>query len=564
MHAVEFQNAIRVNHRGFLKTSQKRFVLLHNQTDSLAFTVFSIRDVEKIPEFTGLMEVSSLSDGSVCYVGDFSSIEEDGDYFIQAGGYTSRQFVIYDRVYDTCLRMMLEFFTWQRCGHDLGWNGKCHTDDGYIFETGEHVDLSGGYHQSCDLRKSPAGLSIGVLAMLRFVMKDSSAWGKHLAVDEAAWACDYFVKTIQGNGAMYNTLSAPFGWEGRVFYQSPAPSSAQWNTTSILATGYLLFKDTDSERANRYLCAAIRSWDFMTGPNRPTGAYQHPAVPPRGMDPDHFYQQCSKNSTADLGYQVQVSCDMYRATGDEKYLTYLRKVLPDFMQNMGHGSLAHLLFWNDSSGRTVMASGSYAWLPGGLIALCDAYELLGNYHNLKNFLQTIADAICTQAETNVWRNLRPLLTDADLDVPNGHPVPGCPPPTLRQSAQDLSYYATTCSGIRCYCRTMEITTISTSSVFGIFLARTAKLLNCSRYLGIAQSVLDQMLGANNLDSSHIRAIGYNHAQHKAFGQFFPSTPFLPGAIGTPYSSIDVYKTQSEYDMPVVGMAMYLISEIIDQ
>lgn len=561
---VEFQNAIRVNHRGFLTTGQKRFVLLHNKTESLAFTVFAIRDVENIPEFTGIMEVSHLSDGSVCFTGDFSSIVEDGDYFIQAGGYTSRQFVIYNGTYDTCLRMMLEFFTWQRCGHDLGWNGKCHTDDGYIYETGGHVDLSGGYHQSCDLRKSPAGVSIGVLAMLRFVMKDTSAWGKHLAIDEAKWACDYFVKTIQDNGAMYNTLNAPFGWEGRLFYQSPAPSSAQWNTTSILATGYLFFKDKDAARANRYLCAAIRSWNFMTGSQRPAGIYQHPAIPPRGMDPDYFYQQCSKNSTADFGYQIQVSCDMYRATGNDEYLTYLRSALQAFLQNMGHGALAHLLFWNDGSGRTVMGSGSYAWLPGGLIALCDAYELLGNFHNLQNCLRTIADAICAQAETNVWRNIRPLLTDADLDVPNGHPVPGCTPPTLRQTAKDISYYATTDSGMRCFRRTMEITSSAILSVYGIFLARTAKLLSCNRYMAIAQSALDQILGTNALDSSLIRAIGYNHAQHKAFGQFFPSTPFLPGAIGTPYYSIDVYKTQSEYDMPCVGMVMYLISEIVDR
>jgi hypothetical protein len=171
MTKPEFQNAIRINHRGFLKESQKRFVLVENQTGSDDFSVFLIDDVREIKVFEGKM-TAVLEDGITYYVGDFSSVTKNGDYFVLAGGYKSRQFVIYDGVYDICQRIMLEYFKYQRCGHPLGWNGACHLDAGYIKETGERVDLSGGYHQSCDLRKSPGGVSIGVLAMLRFAMKD--------------------------------------------------------------------------------------------------------------------------------------------------------------------------------------------------------------------------------------------------------------------------------------------------------------------------------------------------------------------------------------------------------
>jgi hypothetical protein len=242
------QSPIRVNHRGFVKNSVKRFILVENATQDDTFCVYLVDNVQEIKVLEGKM--NRVFEGEHTYfVGDFSSITREGDYYIVAGGVQSRQFVIYDGAYDACLRIMLGYFTHQRCGHALGWNGACHLDDGYIKETGESIDLRGGYHQSCDLRKSPGGVSIGVLEMLRFAERDKSEWGELLTVDEARWALEYYIKTIQENGAMYNTLNAPFGWEPRIFYKSPAPSSAQWNVTSILALGYMYLKDTDKDSA---------------------------------------------------------------------------------------------------------------------------------------------------------------------------------------------------------------------------------------------------------------------------------------------------------------------------
>ena len=81
------------------------------------------------------------------------------------------------------------------------------------------------------------------------------------------------------------------------------------------------------------------------------------------------------------------------------------------------------------------------------------------------------------------------------------------------------------------------------------------------YLEYAQSIADALLGANILDSSHIHGVGFNHCQHKSYGQFFPSTPFIPGAVGVEYSSLDPHSSSSEFDMPCVGLSMYLLSEI---
>ncbi len=546
MEKCEFQNAIRVNHRGFLKKSQKRFILTENKTESETFSVFLIDDVKEIKVFDGKM-TSFCENGRTFYEGDFSSVTDNGDYFIVAGGVRSRQFVIYDGAYDICNRIMLEYFTYQRCGHLLGWNGKCHTDDGYIKETGERVDLSGGYHQSCDLRKSPGGVSIGVLGMLRFALKDKSEWGNILVADEARWALEYFIKTIQENGVMYNTLNSPFGWEGREFYKSGAPSSAQWNTTSILTLGYMYFKNKDEKFAQRCLEKALLSYDYMMSDNRPNEVYKHPEKYPFGMDPDAFYEQCRPNSTSDLAYQITASADLYRATGEEKYIENIKNCLPRVQNSLKNG---FVLTRQDDKEKTVSASCSYCWLMSGLLSLLDAYEILGDFCGLEEKLTLALDSACDFADKSVWRTFEKLYSDADLSIVDGHLNM-----TRKDSIGDLVAYKDF------YYSQSEVFEPSYACYMGIFLARGSKLLANDKYMRYAQFVVDNLLGANVLDSSHIRSIGYNNPQHHAYGQFFPSTPFIPGAVGVGYKTIDVYKNSSEYDMPCVGISMYLLSEI---
>ena len=537
------QSPIRVNHRGFLKNSAKRFVLVENATQDDTFCVYLVDNVQAIKAFEGKME--RVCEGEHTYfTGDFSSITKEGDYFIVAGGAQSRQFVIYDGAYDSCLRTMLGYFTYQRCGHALGWNGACHLDDGYIKETGERVDLRGGYHQSCDLRKSPGGVSIGVLEMLRFAERDTSQWGEILTVDETRFALEYYLKVIQQNGAMYNTLNDPLGWEGRIFYKSPAPSSAQWNVTCALAIGYRLFKGRDDDFATKCLETAHRSWDFLMGEERPRGVYTHPDKYQMGMDPDFFYNQCQKDSVADTAYQIVTASELYRSTDKELYLDVIKERTPKILD-----ALDGFLLKRDLSGRLVSASCSYSWLCGGLFALCDAYELLGDVCGLKNALTSALDSLCAYADKSVWRSVQLLFSNADLDTPCGHENK-----TRRESMPRLLPYK------EYFYSADELFEPSFSCYLGVFLARGARLLESEKYMAYAQSIADSLLGANQLDSSRVHAIGYNQAQFCAYGQFFPSTPFIPGAVGTGYSSVNPSNHHcAEFDMPCVGLSMHLLS-----
>ena len=546
MNQGKLQNDIRINHRGFLTGSPKRFVLVNYEGENLDFSVCVTENVEERVVFSGKMQRVEENE-EVYFVGDFFELRENGDYHILAGGKRSRQFVIYDGAYDICKRMLLEYFTYQRCGHALGWAGECHLDDGYIAETGEHVDLSGGYHQSCDLRKSPGGVSIGVNAMLRFAVKDESAWGKILVRDEAKWALEYFIKTIQQNGAMYNTLNSPFGWQGRVFYKSPAPSSAQWNVTSCLALGYEYFRKKDGEFAKRCLDTAKRSFDFLMGESRPSGVYTHPDKYPLGMDPDFFYEQCVKDSTADLCYQILACADMYRQTDGKEYLEHIKKCLPSVLCEIKDG---FVLMRREAKGRTVSGTCSYSWLMGGLLSLIEAYELIGDECGLEKKLTDALSELCTFAKKSVWRRMERTLSLDDIDVVDGHEGK-----TKREMMGEVSEF----NGY--FYSPREQFEPSYACYIGIFLAKGARAFGNSEYLAQAQAILDQLLGGDELDSSRVRGIGFNSVQHYSYGQFFPSTPFIPGAVGVGYSAFDTENAGSEYDMPCVGLAMYLISEI---
>lgn len=83
---------------------------------------------------------------------------------------------------------------------------------------------------------------------------------------------------------------------------------------------------------------------------------------------------------------------------------------------------------------------------------------------------------------------------------------------------------------------------------------------------MAQRQLDWVMGCNPFDASAIEGVGYNQPLRGLFGEFFPSTPQIPGAvsIGFQFASFDpnLYGNcgPNEYDMPVVGNVLWVIAE----
>ena len=84
---------------------------------------------------------------------------------------------------------------------------------------------------------------------------------------------------------------------------------------------------------------------------------------------------------------------------------------------------------------------------------------------------------------------------------------------------------------------------------GVVLMEGWRLFNDRACLIAAQRGLDWDLGVNRHEQSFVNGVGRNTQPHEVFGQFFPSTPFIPGAV--------VHRMDGEYNLPNAGILLLL-------
>jgi hypothetical protein len=100
----------------------------------------------------------------------------------------------------------------------------------------------------------------------------------------------------------------------------------------------------------------------------------------------------------------------------------------------------------------------------------------------------------------------------------------------------------------------------------LFLNRAAEITGDKTFRAVAQRQLDWVMGCNPFDASAIEGVGYNQPLRAQFGEFFPPTPQIPGAVGIgfQYRSFDPNQYghcgANEYDMPVVGNVLWVMAE----
>jgi hypothetical protein len=99
----------------------------------------------------------------------------------------------------------------------------------------------------------------------------------------------------------------------------------------------------------------------------------------------------------------------------------------------------------------------------------------------------------------------------------------------------------------------------------LFLNRAAEITGNVSYRTVAQRQLDWVMGCNPYDASAIEGVGYNQPLRGIFGEFFPPTPQIPGAVSIGFDagsfSPNTYGNgPNEYDMPVVGNVLWLMAE----
>ncbi|MGO8748072.1 MAG: glycoside hydrolase family 9 protein [Thermoguttaceae bacterium] len=220
--AAVVKDCILMNHVGFVPWSAKFCVVLNPPAKE-----FSVRKAwnGQIIYRGRLKHVNTeLGDG---WSGDFSSLREEGTYRIECGALRSRIVVISRDALDQPLRVLFNYFPTQRCGDSpTGWHAPCHTDDARRVDTGEHVALAGGWHQSCDLRKWMFGTPFGLVGLAEFEMLKHPRWDRGQIADELRWGNRYFHNMVRPDGGLMDHVVVPVRWEKRDVYPNDPPFCA--------------------------------------------------------------------------------------------------------------------------------------------------------------------------------------------------------------------------------------------------------------------------------------------------------------------------------------------------
>ena len=200
---------------GFLCDARKRFVVDAAALPGGAPDTFEVQDLALIDAeaFGGWENWKAVLRGRIDVhrgpmgnhlVGEFTALRRPGCYRVMLPGAAgwSHPFVVSDGAFSRLPPLALDFVHAQRCGaFEEGLRGPCHLDDGVRSDTGEPVDVSGGWHDAGDLRKWMTTTPMPVLGF--FALRDRLGFArnhwreKHFeddALSEAAWGVRWVLK----------------------------------------------------------------------------------------------------------------------------------------------------------------------------------------------------------------------------------------------------------------------------------------------------------------------------------------------------------------------------------
>ncbi len=155
---------------------------------------------------------------------DFSKFTTPGTYYVQVGATHSPTFRIDAEVYHETADFLLRYMRQQRCGFNPFFNDSCHVNDGFIVyhptKSGEHLDVTGGWHDATDYLQYTATSANAVFQLLFAYRENPAAFadayqanglpgsnGIPDVLDEAKWGMDWLLKMNPSATEFYNQIA---------------------------------------------------------------------------------------------------------------------------------------------------------------------------------------------------------------------------------------------------------------------------------------------------------------------------------------------------------------------
>ena len=288
---------VRINQLGYLPKSVKVAVFIsQNETTNLAYEVKEVKTNASVYKGQATKANAERWGMKAALRLPFSSVEKDGEYYIECNGTKSPTFKINPDAYNGSADFILKYMRQQRCGFNPYLDTVCHQHDGYIVEhptrTGEKIDVRGGWHDASDYLQYLPTSANATFQMLfawqqtpdKTIFKDEhDALGKKRSngipdiIDEIRWGLDWMVRMNPDSAVMFNQIAddrdhasmrypshdfVDYGWgegKGRPVYfiegksqglgkhknRSTGVSSSAAKFASAFALGVDVFKDID-------------------------------------------------------------------------------------------------------------------------------------------------------------------------------------------------------------------------------------------------------------------------------------------------------------------------------
>lgn len=381
---------------------KKEYELIRTDSEEVVATGIS-GSLKPAKEITG----DSLS------VIDFSSVNQTGNFILrlkEQPEIKSDPFSIKRNIYKDAAFTALESFYYNRCGTAVDNGGPwkhpvCHLDDAVFYNNPEQSrDVRGGWHDAGDYGKFSINTALSVGLLLNLYEKKaklfsdgqlhipSSQNGVPDILDEIRWALEWMMKMQDSNGGVFHKVSQK-KWVGEFLphtdpeerYIFRISSNATAGFTAVAALGAQIYDRYDQDFADALNKAALKGWDYLERHpvSQPLGGFSNPKDVIGGEYSDHN----------DKDVRMWAAVELYKQTGDEKFLRYFVKTYPQFQDS----ALPPLSFKNFET--LAFSTFLHADLPN-----------TDTYHRTQT---KILDQFKSHAETILWQyknnNYRTLL-----------------------------------------------------------------------------------------------------------------------------------------------------------
>lgn len=349
---------VRVNEIGYLPDDIKVAVIISDSQVGGDFEVRRFIDDSVVYRSSGTEANAEKWGMKSAYRLDFSSVEEEGGYYIVADGARSSVFSISWNAYDGAADYLLKYLRQQRCGYNPFNDAVCHADDGYIVDhptrSGEKIDVTGGWHDASDYLQYVTTSATTVYDLLfaydncedKSVFADRyDASGREGAngipdiLDEAAWGLEWLKKMNPEDGVMFSQIAddrdhagycrphqdqVDYGWgpgKGRPVYyvtgekqglgptknRSTGKASVAAKFSSSFALGAKVFKDINPEFSAEIWNKALSAYKYAE--DNP-GVFQTACLKSK-----YFYEEDNYTDDVELA-----AATIYGITGDPSWL----------------------------------------------------------------------------------------------------------------------------------------------------------------------------------------------------------------------------------------------------